>query len=51
VVTDIDTVQGTFEAKDISGRSRAMRVWVKQGEGWQLIAAHATALAPSLLEH
>lgn len=45
VVTDVDTVQGTFKGKDISGRVRAMRVWVKQREGWQLVAAHATALA------
>jgi ketosteroid isomerase-like protein len=46
VVSDVDTVQGTFEGKDIGGRARAMRVWVKQCEGWTLVAAHATALAP-----
>jgi ketosteroid isomerase-like protein len=46
VVTDADTVQGTFKGKDISGRARAMRVWVRRREGWQLVAAHATAIAP-----
>lgn len=46
VVTDADTVQGTFNGKDISGRARAMRVWVKQREGWQLVAAHTTVVAP-----
>ncbi len=46
VVTDADTVHGTFKGKDISGRARAMRVWVKQREGWQLVAAHATVVAP-----
>jgi ketosteroid isomerase-like protein len=51
VVTDVDTVQGTFKGKEISGRARAMRVWVKQRDGWQLVAAHATALTPSPLEH
>jgi hypothetical protein len=46
VVTDVDTVQGMFKGKDIGGRARAMQVWVKQPEGWKLVAAHATALAP-----
>jgi hypothetical protein len=46
VVTDLDTVHGTFEGKDISGQARAMRVWVNRGGAWQLVAAHATALGP-----
>ena len=46
VVTDVDIVRGTFKGKDIGGQARAMRVWVKQPEGWQLVAAHATPLAP-----
>lgn len=47
VVTDVDAVQGTFKGKDISGRARAMRVWVRHPKGWELVAAHATALAPA----
>jgi hypothetical protein len=46
VISDVDTVQGTFEGKEIGGRARAMRVWVNQCEGWLLVAAHATALPP-----
>jgi len=46
VVTDIDTLRGSFNGKDISGRARATRVWVKQDKRWQLVAAQATALAP-----
>ncbi len=51
VVTDVDTMLGRFKGKNVSGRARAMRVWVKQGKGWELVAAHATALAQEKERH
>jgi ketosteroid isomerase-like protein len=46
LVRDVDTVQGSFRGKDTGGRARATRIWLKQQQGWRLVAAQVTALSP-----
>jgi ketosteroid isomerase-like protein len=38
-------IEGTFRNEAFSGRYRYTRIYLKQNEQWQVIAAHATEIA------
>ncbi|HKG67521.1 MAG TPA: nuclear transport factor 2 family protein [Segetibacter sp.] len=45
VVTYQSTDKGTYKGNDLSGQYRWIDVFVKQGEGWQIVATQGTRIA------
>src|SRR5215210_7442682 len=45
VVTYQTTDKGTYKGNDLSGQYRWIDVFVKQGEGWQIVATQGTRIA------
>jgi hypothetical protein len=38
-------LKGSYEGQPFDGRMRYTRTWVNDGEGWRIVAAHASFLA------
>jgi ketosteroid isomerase-like protein len=46
VATALGTARGSFDGRQVVGRFRYLRVWVKREGRWQAVAAQSTNISP-----